>query len=473
MLCPALVNTNQRPSAKCFVFPARLFLPHRHLGHLLAFNERPSLVSSSASRIDHPVSPAVAANERGFRSSHVFTSPFPENTSPQPSSPWDQRSACELGPRFFFFACFQMAPEFLTLPGEIRSLIYAYLLSGPDEYIVCRTYTSAASSIRSSPSRPFRLPLSLPPPTGPVTYIHSAANLLLTNRLVRAEVQSALVQYVHFYMSMVDWMRMEANLSPSPGSTWTRSTLTLLPPWLRNGLRHVSIYPSIEAPCPADGSPFVSPAESMSTQPSTPSTTSLDGGRISSFRHSLHSRLLADSTSRNHAALLAVFPELETLDLVYFWPSILGRLKHRLELFFEGRRDRELLSLVMIAYRPDKDPDVETDVFGGEFTAAPPAELGAASPLTPRPSPVQVTVTGHFLEEWESVVLRRSAPPEDTGLDSNGITVIPVPSNVRPEERAPRRCLVRIFFPPPFFFSACQCAGVTYISSTWGHMLTT
>ncbi|KIX06156.1 uncharacterized protein Z518_04130 [Rhinocladiella mackenziei CBS 650.93] len=278
----------------------------------------------------------------------------------------------------------------LSLPPEIRSLIYERLLSGSNRYIL------SPSSRPKYYHRDYDLHPA-PEEASGGSHVHPAANLLLTCHLVRREIQTAIALHMHLYCSVHELEYI--------------STSSYLPSWLRNSLRHVSIYKF-----DLTRSHPLSPIQFFHPFTSTRDPLPLDSAH-QSFSQSIIYRLLADHTSAPHAKLLRTFPALARLDLVYFWPEILGRMKHRLELFFEGRRDDELLSLVQIAFRRRKDED---DISGGiwrdgavekqclrndEALSSQSADSARTNRMnenqastSPSPSQLQIFVTGHFIE---------------------------------------------------------------------------
>lgn len=274
------------------------------------------------------------------------------------------------------------AHHLLSLPPEIRSLVYEHILSGPNKYIL----SPSAHAIHCY----WDLDLHPAPQLrSPGTSAHPAANLLLTCRTLRTETQRAMTQHVHFYCSLHE---LELEFF---AATAASSSSSYLPTWLRLSLRHISIYKT--DPTRSDPEPvaFRDPFGSSTRSTHTKSTH---------FPSRYSFKFLADRTSLPHAELLRAFPRLETLNLVYFWPGILGRMKHRLESFFEGKRDDDLVNLVRIHFRSKADAEGQL-VGNPEDDGGRNANGGNAESYS-RPG-VRISITGHFIEAEQDGPKRR------------------------------------------------------------------
>lgn len=199
----------------------------------------------------------------------------------------------------------------MTIPFELRSLIYSHLLSGADRYII-------------SPSGRPQFHKNNPCVRSEGAYVFPAANLLLVNHLLRSEIQTVIVDNAHLYCSLTDFYDQ---------AYCTRQ----LPDWLRTSLPHISVYHD-----------YVSSSNS-------PDDHRNPGGIDAPFSKWLEI-VLAPPRQPKRAYLrrgkfLKALPSLQSIDIVYFWPEILGPLKGHHEQFFEGKRDEELLSLVKMAFR--------------------------------------------------------------------------------------------------------------------------
>lgn len=334
------------------------------------------------------------------------------------------------------------AHHLLTLPPEIRSVIYQHLLSGPNKYILSPsarpTHYYSDFDLHPGPRR--RRPTA-PPGTSDgggsassnsdtmymgmdmYAYAHPAANLLLTCRQLRGETQRAIAQHAHLYCSVHELELLASSSSSSSKSAaeqeWDQGA-SFLPAWLRLSLRNLSIY-NID-PTRADpvSIPFSNPFASTSTSASTSASASASSSSSSptsssshalTFQDTLTRRLLAERTSSQHAQLLRAFPALQTVDLVYFWPAILGRMKHSLEQFFAGKRDDQLVSLVRMAFRlvpspesvlvvgglKDRERGRVTDADAHHVPGARESDGGGDSDAKDPPG-VRISVTGHFIE---------------------------------------------------------------------------
>lgn len=212
-------------------------------------------------------------------------------------------------------------PSLLTIPSELRCQIYDYLLSGPNQYIISPSdryhfyqYFVERNQISQG------------------AYAFPAANLLVVNQQLRSEIQPVIIEKAHLYCSFTDFY---------DNAYCTRH----LPEWLRTSLRHFSIYPGY-----VSSTPRISEGRSGSSISSEESRLGLHGRITKNMQMMLAPSRYPRSEYVRRGKFLKAFPALESVEVIYFWPEILGRFKMRLEEFYDGRRDDELLLIIKMAF---------------------------------------------------------------------------------------------------------------------------
>lgn len=332
----------------------------------------------------------------------------------------------------------------LTFPIEIRSLIYDNLLSGPDRYII-------SSSDRHRFHQKFA-DKNIPKSQG--AYAFPATNLLVVSRQLRSEIQPVIIEMACLYCSVADFY---------DGAYCTRQ----LPAWLRTSLKHFSIYQSYVPP----NSDFRGALARFNLN--TRARTGTRRGGVNSHggdedegdgnltpgwrerRRVENLQQLMSVTSPRHprpryvrrGKFLKALPALESVNVVYFPPEIPGRFKARLEDFYDGRRDDQLLSLIKTALEDELlyDNFIASLLVSGQTKGLDPDDIPEAIldgsvqrrvlNLTSRELPanrVSISVTAHFREMY-------------------------------PAKEEERRCLVNGFLPLlPFALMGCDRARLAH-----------
>jgi hypothetical protein len=278
----------------------------------------------------------------------------------------------------------------LTIPFELRCLIYNQLLSGPNQYI-----------ISSSDRHHFYQHFVNTIPISQGAYIFPAANLLLVNRQLRSEIQPVIIEKARLYCSLTDFY---------DNAYCTRQ----LPEWLRTSLRHFSIYQSYVSSSPGimDELDF----DHISGEGSSGGEEAKLGWRerrTNNMQVMLAPPRHPRSAYVRRGKFLKALPALESVEVVYFWPEILGLFKMRLEEFYDGRRDDELLSLIKMAFRSELAFDllVAERLVSGQIDGLDPDDIPEgildwrehALDFSSKEIPanrVKISITAHFREMY-------------------------------------------------------------------------
>jgi len=271
----------------------------------------------------------------------------------------------------------------LTIPIELRYQIYNHLLSGHNRYIISPSdrlyfYQHIIESNLISQG----------------AYIFPAANLLLVNQQLRSEIQPVIIEKSHLYCSFTDFYDNAYCTNQLPG-------------WLRTSLRHFSFYPGYVSSTPKIGE------DSRGHDPSEESSLGRHGRTTNNRQMMLAPSRFPRSEYVRRGKFLKAFPALESVEVIYFWPEILGRFKTRLEEFYDGRRDDELLLIIKMAFHNELAFDllVAEMIVNGYTDGLDPDDipegildtrehvLDSSSKAWPV-NRVKVSVTGHFREMY-------------------------------------------------------------------------
>ncbi|KAK5062802.1 hypothetical protein LTR84_004877 [Exophiala bonariae] len=297
----------------------------------------------------------------------------------------------------------------LTIPIELRTLIYNNLLSGPNRYIIS---TSDRHRLYQ------RLAAGENRPRSQGAYAFPAANLLVVNRQLRVEIQPLIIERASLYCSLTDF--------------YERSYCTLqLPIWLRTSLKQFAIYEHY-ATSSASSAGVVADLRGMDARNS-------DGGEQ---REPMLATQLANQmemTSRRVAYVrrgmfLKALPALESVEVLYLWRDMSEMPEATLEDFHDGELRHKLMAFIRHAFRTELlfDYFVAERLVSGQLDGLDPGDIpeglldanGKLHPLdlTSKELPVnrvKVSITTHLCEMY-------------------------------PEEGAESRCLCISYSPPSY-----------------------
>lgn len=270
-------------------------------------------------------------------------------------------------------------------------MIYDQLLSGPSQYII-------SSSDRHHFYQRFVDTVSI----SQGAYVFPAANLLLVNRQLRSEIQPVIIEKARLYCSLTDFYE---------NAYCTRQ----LPEWLRTSLRHFSIYQSYVSSSPGimDEVDFDHFGGEGTGGGGEEAKLGWRERRTNNMQVMLAPPRHPRSAYVRRGKFLKALPALESVEVVYFWPEILGLFKLRLEEFYDGRRDDELLSLIKMAFRSELAFDllVAERLVSGQIDGLDPDDIPEgilnwreyALDSTSNEIPanrVKISITAHFREMY-------------------------------------------------------------------------